>query len=222
MKELSRLIPNPEWHKFTQNQLAYGCVHIWMASVIDQIPLLSETDIPPDEWKSGMSFRSEADRYRYLIARKMRRQVLSLYLGIEPMDLCFRKGFNGKPNLVNLELHFNMAHSGERVALAISKSDIGIDVEHINRIFNFEDLIQACYNANEMEFIDQSDSRTEAFFTLWTRKEAMLKRSGEGISVNLPDINCLRDHGTYSWKEMNYCIAVSVNIKEPDFYFYNF
>ncbi len=81
----------------------------------------------------------------------------------------------------NPELNeFSISHSGEYVAVVVSDSRVGIDIEYktdkdfkvTNRMFATEDI----------DYIGKEQKR---FRDVWTVKEAFLKCTGEGISVPL-------------------------------------
>lgn len=80
----------------------------------------------------------------------------------------------GAPRLVAGKPFFSLSHSGEYVLLAVSDAPVGADIEKIHpvrpRLFS--------HMATEEELESDMD-----FFTLFTRKEAMMKASGLGFSL---------------------------------------
>jgi 4'-phosphopantetheinyl transferase len=64
---------------------------------------------------------------------------------------------------------------------------VGVDVECIRPIKNVEDLVARFFSRRENEMFQKlpSEKRPAAFFNLWTRKEALLKATGEGIAGGL-------------------------------------
>lgn len=97
----------------------------------------------------------------------------------EPMPPVCRRA-QGKPCFLDVPLHFSIAHSGRRVLCAVSDCPVGADVERL-RVYNRR-LEQRVLRPPELAELSAAASRTEAFFTLWTRKEAYLKLTGEGLS----------------------------------------
>ncbi|HLP78521.1 MAG TPA: 4'-phosphopantetheinyl transferase superfamily protein, partial [Candidatus Paceibacterota bacterium] len=85
-------------------------------------------------------------------------------------------------------LHFNLAHTGDLAVLGVSRlGPLGVDVETIRPVKDADDLVARFFSPRESESFQRltSDRKVNAFFNLWTRKEALLKASGEGISGGL-------------------------------------
>lgn len=89
---------------------------------------------------------------------------------------------NGKPFLTDYpKIYFNLSHSDQMAACAISDRPIGIDIEHIGTP-NFK-IAKRFFTENEQNFIDSSSDKTKAFYDIWTRKEALLKCTGRGLGA---------------------------------------
>ncbi|MBI3234374.1 MAG: 4'-phosphopantetheinyl transferase superfamily protein [Bacteroidetes bacterium] len=87
------------------------------------------------------------------------------------------------PNNIN----FNISHSGNCVVCAISSDfELGIDVEEIRPIVIRD--FDSQFNENEMSNIYGSDDKLFAFYDLWTKKEAVIKADGRGMSVPLKSV----------------------------------
>jgi len=96
-------------------------------------------------------------------------------------------GEHGKPSLANYpDLHFNMSHCKEAVAVALHDAPVGIDVECRRKID--EPLIQKVCCPSEIDEIHASDDPAAEFIRIWTRKEAVAKYLGTGIGDDLPNI----------------------------------
>lgn len=93
---------------------------------------------------------------------------------------------NGKPCLKNCDYNFSISHSGNYVAVAISKKSIGIDIE---RIKPFEEkMIKHIFNDLDLDNFNNSKNKNYAFYQTWTYKESILKLTGEGLNNNLKDL----------------------------------
>jgi 4'-phosphopantetheinyl transferase len=94
---------------------------------------------------------------------------------------------HGKPFLINSDLEFNISHSGEIAIIALSnKTPVGIDVEKLLPLEDRDALLRQFFHAKEeQEIISLSEQESQlAFYNCWTRKEAILKATGEGLSTD--------------------------------------
>lgn len=88
-------------------------------------------------------------------------------------------------------LHFNLAHSDQLALLAVTRvAALGVDVERIRPFANALGIAERFFSAGETTAFEAlpPGAREEAFFHLWTRKEAWLKATGEGIAASLSKI----------------------------------
>ena len=137
-------------------------------------------------------YHREADHYRFLIARAALRMLLSKYTGQPPADIDFALGANKKPVLQDTPgLHYNTSHSNNWILLAIGRVEVGIDVEQVDAGFPFQDIVLHSFSPREQAFIDRSPSSRQAFFQLWTRKEALVKAIAQGIDADFDSIPAL-------------------------------
>jgi 4'-phosphopantetheinyl transferase len=74
--------------------------------------------------------------------------------------------------------------------IAVAKSEIGIDVEYIKPGFDYDGIIRSNFNGQEIAYI-KAENNLARFFKLWTRKEAILKATGTGITEHLKAITAL-------------------------------
>lgn len=84
-------------------------------------------------------------------------------------------------------IDFNISHSGQVVVCALSDTcKVGIDVEEIRplKIEDFKNVL----SANEYNNILISKKPYHQFFTIWTKKEAVLKAEGKGLFIPLTDV----------------------------------
>ncbi len=98
-------------------------------------------------------------------------------------------GPQGKPSLIDEGwLEFNMSHSGDLALYAITEGRaVGVDVERVRPDVARELTEARFFTAAETDALLAlpEDGRARAFFTVWTRKEACLKATGDGLSVPL-------------------------------------
>lgn len=92
----------------------------------------------------------------------------------------------------HLPLDFNIAHAGKYVLAAFNpQGRIGIDVENIRPIYLAD--FQSVFTAQEIQAIQQHPDGRRHFFSIWTRKEAVIKAEGRGLSNQLHLISTLEN-----------------------------
>ena len=99
----------------------------------------------------------------------------------------------GKPYLEGNPLHFNVSHSGEYLAIAISKYPVGIDIQEPKLIKDgmFRKVVQP-----EEECLIGED-RQKDFLRLWTLKESFVKAEGKGLRIALKDYYFEKENDEY-------------------------
>ena len=93
---------------------------------------------------------------------------------------------SGKPYLKDYPtLFFNISHTDNLILIAIANSPVGVDVEKNERNADKEAIIKHFFSEKEQQsFFSQPDEQRQlAFVKGWTRKEAILKATGEGLSA---------------------------------------
>jgi 4'-phosphopantetheinyl transferase len=109
-------------------------------------------------------------------------------LDADPACLDFADGPHGKPALASAfadkGIHFNLSHSESLALIAVTRlGPVGVDLEKIRAVRNDGELAARFFSTHENGVFQAvpKDGQAEAFFNLWTRKEAWLKATGEGI-----------------------------------------
>ena len=124
--------------------------------------------------------------YRY------RNQLLSKYLAQNIQNSDIQRNVHGKPFLTTFpQLRFNHSHSRQHYALASSfeLSDVGIDIEDLDRKVRFDALAQHAFHPNELKYWQDLEHDADYWFRVWTTKEAVLKASGLGIRLSLNELD---------------------------------
>jgi 4'-phosphopantetheinyl transferase len=126
----------------------------------------------------------------------MLRFLLSGYLGIRPEELAFERIPNGKPSIhpsiCRRGIDFSLSHSGNMVLLGFRRdTGIGVDVECVRPLSGLKDLAARILTEGERgTLFGLPESQVlRGFYTLWTRKEALVKGMGIGLSRPLHQLN---------------------------------
>jgi 4'-phosphopantetheinyl transferase len=168
--------------------LALNAVHLWAAPLDLSSAQLDgfRQILSPGELDRSARFHFEVHRSRYLAAHGWLRRILGGYLSVGPRELIFEEGPQGKPALAGAtELQFNMAHSEDLALIGIGRRfQLGVDLERVRPLPDAAELVARFFCKRESEVFQRlsEPEKPGAFFNLWTRKEAWLKATGEGIA----------------------------------------
>ncbi len=148
--------------------------------------------LSPDEGARADRFRFARDRRRFVVARAALRRLLGAALGQAPGRVVLLAGPEGKPELAGHPVHFNLSHSGDLAAIALCRdAELGVDIEQIRPLDDLDGLIATTCSPREAAALAALAPfrRREAFFRVWTRKEAYLKALGTGLAVPLDSVS---------------------------------
>jgi 4'-phosphopantetheinyl transferase len=145
--------------------------------------------LSPDESARAERFHQARDRRRYIAGRGQLKAILGLCLDRHPAELQFRYGSHGKPALEGgggfERVRFNMSRSHDLGLLAIQlDDDIGVDLERIRPFPDSLPVARRFFTPEEHQALAALPAAEldAAFFGLWTRKEAVVKSIGLGLS----------------------------------------
>lgn len=118
--------------------------------------------------------------------------MLSTYVGKRAASIRFERAQDGKPLVACEEdVRFSVAHSGDAAAIAVARGvDVGVDVEMRRRQLRRAERLARRLSVAEYASLrrmaggDEGKMR-EPLVELWTRKEAFLKCTGEGVRRGL-------------------------------------
>ena len=173
--------------------------HVWWL-VSSAVPAGLEAVLDVRERHRHGRLRRPADQLRYLAAHVLTRLALALYLDRDPAQLQFGlrcRGCgstdHGKPMLLPPEedVEFSLSHSGGRVVLAVARgAPVGIDVEAVEPDRDYSGVANHVLSPPErVEMLAlPSGERPFALVRYWSRKEAVLKATGFGLSLPPSDL----------------------------------
>ncbi len=169
---------------------APDAVHVWNLSVRQAQPRLGSLwqVLSEDERARATTYAFAVDYLRFVVARGTLRCLLGAYLGAAPAALRFCVGPRGKPALDGggpAPLHFNVAHSGDVVLIAMARSGpVGVDVERIRDDVEVDAIAARYFAPAERRALTglPPAAQRHAFFATWVRKEAYVKARGDGLA----------------------------------------
>lgn len=174
-----------------------GRVDVWRVQLDEPRAAASEASVlSPDESARASRFHFETDRIHFIRCRSALRHLLSAYLAIPAAEIAFEYLASGKPQLPAGDnprtLQFNVSHSASQALVALgSEHRLGVDIEKIRADVDPAALSERFFSARERAGLRALPEhlRVSAFFACWTRKEAFLKATGDGLSFPLSDFS---------------------------------
>jgi 4'-phosphopantetheinyl transferase len=172
--------------------------HLWLArpdEVSEQrLREIYESLLTPDERARADRCLRHQSRVESVVGHGLRRMCLSKYRPVSPSAWRFRRGAQGRPEIVipeDADLRFNVSHSAGLVACVVTVGvACGVDVERIHRA---EERVRRAarllseVEAQALEALPVAE-RGARFFVHWTLKEAYLKARGTGLSIELDQV----------------------------------
>lgn len=146
-----------------------------------------------------------AARERFVAGRALIRHCLSHYLTIAPENIHIETSGDGKPYQEHdCQLGFNLSHTGNQFALAISRTgNVGIDIERHKPRKQLFLIAQAMLTETEQCWFNQlaPTEQTAAFYRLWSLKEAILKADGVGLNLSMNSIGFTEQLSVDEWPD---------------------
>jgi 4'-phosphopantetheinyl transferase len=174
----------------TANAPAAAHCEVWWARPDDQheglLTLLEDVEL----WRRS-TFRRPQDRARFTVGAALVRLAAARALGCRPSGLRIVRDCpdcklpHGRPRLRDHRLEVSVSHSGDMVVIALSAAaPLGVDVERIDPA-KPEKLARRVLGHEELTAFDLApgEDRADMFFRFWTRKEAVLKATGDGLRL---------------------------------------
>ncbi|WP_433772070.1 4'-phosphopantetheinyl transferase Sfp [Bacillus wiedmannii] len=180
------------------------------SKVVDSVPPLNENDcqiwwarisdlqswhynlLNDVEKEKANSYHHSADRERFIIGCVISRLVLGKVLSMSPVQVPIDrmcpvcKLQHGRPQLPEGMPQLSISHSGDWVVVAFTKSaPVGVDVEQMNPNIDVMKMAEGVLTDIEIAQVMKlpNEQKIEGFLTYWTRKEAVLKATGEGLLI---------------------------------------
>jgi 4'-phosphopantetheinyl transferase len=196
---MSATVPVLVEHRTVQDlpstiDLSTEVIHLWsVCTNPHQDPAVKFSSLlSPDEQARAQRYIVAKARRQFVEVRGVLRMLLGSYLQKDPASIEFIYSDNGKPSLSTIVggdwLQFNISHSQDQVLYAFSTAQpIGVDIEGINPLISYSDLAHRICTPQEQRVFDQLPAlqQPQAFYKIWTRKEALVKLGGDRLYEKL-------------------------------------
>ena len=150
-------------------------VSVWLTAPAEDTSVCTRA-----ERKRAARFGSPTLGTHWLGARAVLRVVLAGVTGDAAGDLRIEVSDGGKPVLPGRrDVHFNLSHSGDVVAVAVADRPVGIDVEAHRRLRSPTGVARR---------LGLSSTDPDAVLRAWVRTEALLKATGAGARAGLAHV----------------------------------
>lgn len=148
-------------------------------------------------------FHAQQHCDRFIVAHGRLRQLLAAQLDVPAAGIELAVGEHGKPRLdgaqAHLGLQFNLSHSGFLGLVGWSwRRAIGVDIEQWRAMHDEAALVRRYFSPYEITAYEAlpAAERRQAFFEIWTRKEAFVKAVGRGLALPLDSFDVALGAGT--------------------------
>jgi 4'-phosphopantetheinyl transferase len=141
-------------------------------------------------------FRYEHHRANYVLAHTLWRIALGACLGLDGAQVPLISTSTGQPVLPGTGLATSLSHSGVWTAIAICcAATIGIDIERAPTHMTLQTLLPTICTPDELARLQRLPGavREQAALALWTRKEALLKAFGVGLTVDPASLSTIAE-----------------------------
>jgi 4'-phosphopantetheinyl transferase len=163
-------------------------VHVWRVALdppAGTVAALADT-LSDDERDRAARFYFDRDRIAFTVARGALRALAGRYLAEPPARVALGYRERGKPYLTaSGGLRFNVSHSGQRALVCFARDrEVGVDLELRRELPDLRALARTAFSPAEYAALCRLPEAAHpvAFFTCWSRKEAFIKATGEGVA----------------------------------------
>ncbi|MFF0345579.1 4'-phosphopantetheinyl transferase family protein [Kribbella sp. NPDC004875] len=137
------------------------------------------------------AYLRDVDKARFLLGVTIVRRVLAARMSLPAAKVALDRTCpdcgkpHGKVRSTGVEL--SVTHSGDLVGVAFADRPVGLDVERVDPSLDVDALARVALSEAETQELRGYDglAKARAFTEYWTRKEAVLKATGEGLRGDL-------------------------------------
>jgi 4'-phosphopantetheinyl transferase len=174
-------------------------VDVWRVPLGGSLPDGAWAVLSDAERERARRMRPPAWRHDFALSHYATREILGGYTATDPAALEFRRGAHGKPKAAG-PVEFSLSHTQGLALVAVSTTEVGVDVEMIGQAPPAQGLISRCLTAAEQAAVQRAaaagNDPTAAFLRYWTAKESYLKGLGIGLAEPLENVEVRWDGNT--------------------------
>lgn len=160
-------------------KLVYQNIHTYSQAQYDQF----YTMIKKEKQEKISNLLRKEDQYRSILGEILLMTLLN-EMGINYDHIHISRNIYDRPYISDLDIFFSIAHSHEYVVCAISKKEIGVDIEKIRHVEH--SVIKQFATLNEQDYIHEiSNIYDQRCFDIYTLKESYFKCLGIDLSMIL-------------------------------------
>ena len=152
------------------------------------------------ELRRAEEYQDEAAQRRFGLARWATRHLVSAATGLAVDAVRWEPEPGGKPVLAAPDWEVNWSHDGPWLAIALGYgTPVGVDIAAAFDGRPWLRLADRYGSPAEAELIRAAADPADAFLDMWSRKEALLKATGEGIRRRLAGLCVIADEPVPGW-----------------------
>lgn len=169
-------------------------IDVWQIAM-DELPRDGEplaTTLSREEMTRAERYRFAIDREQFIARRSALRTILGRYLNLPPADVPIATSPEGKPQVVSAAgmtpLHFSIARTRGLALVAVDREHpLGVDCEWRDPAVEFLNVAATAFANDEEHMLQGLDGGAllNAFYRIWTGKEAYAKAIGAGLTEDV-------------------------------------
>ena len=169
--------------------------------------------VSPERQEKIRSLRFDSGKLTALYGALLVRMSLSKLVQTDPGEFVIAKEAHGKPYVQGRkDCYFNLSHTKGCILCGVSNtSELGVDVELLDKKAPYG-VMKRVFHEQEIAYVESSEKKKEeAFFEVWTSKEAYTKQLGCGLTISLTECNTSEEpiqRKLWHWTENGYLYCV--------------
>jgi 4'-phosphopantetheinyl transferase len=192
------------WHRASARpSVARHTVHVWRG-FLDRLTAHARAFrdvLAADELQRAARYHFARDFEHFIVRRGLLRVLLGRYLRVDPGQLRLIEGPAGKPEVAGTispgAVRFNVSRSDGLVLFAVTLDrQVGVDVERVRPAVADDSVAETFFAPGEVAALRALPAALQpaVFFNAWTRKEAYVKATGQGLTRGLDGVRADGSH----------------------------